>query len=73
MIKVIAILGQLAGCLSSALLALGYAPVKGTITWATGDGSEARKGQQARAWMLPVGYATLAISFLIGAIVTYAQ
>jgi hypothetical protein len=73
MIKAIAIFGQLGGCVSSVLLALGYAPTKGTMTWTTGDGSEFRKNEKRKAWMLPAGYWILAISFLIGAGVTFMQ
>jgi hypothetical protein len=73
MMKATAIIGQLGGFTSSVLLAWGYAPVKGTATWMTGDGSEFRKHQHKRVWMVPVGYVLLAISFLIGAIMTFLQ
>jgi hypothetical protein len=53
MIKAIAIVGQLSGFTSSVLVALGYAPVKGTAAWAKGDGSEFRKHQTSkRGWCL---------------------
>jgi hypothetical protein len=69
--KVITIVGQLGGFVSSILLAWGYAPAKGTMTWTTGDGSAFRKDQPRRVLMVRIGYVLLAISFLIGAIVTY--
>jgi len=73
MIKAIAIAGQLGGFLSSVPLAWGYAPAKGTMTWATDDGSELRKHQKTKVWMVRAGYCLPAVSFLVGAIVTALQ
>jgi hypothetical protein len=62
--------GELIGFLSSILLVWAYTPPKGTMTWISGDEGAFQRGQKFRAAGAKVGFATLALSFLIQAAVT---
>ena len=64
--------GEVIGFLSSVLLSWGLAPPKGTTTWVTNE-SNFDRNRRLRLLGARLGFAALAISFLIQAAVTLAS
>ena len=63
--------GELIGLAASLLLTWGYAPAKGTATWLDKDAKDFHRDSKLRAIGAKLGFAALAVSFLIQAAVTF--
>ncbi|MGH7121784.1 MAG: hypothetical protein ACREFP_22800 [Acetobacteraceae bacterium] len=61
---------EVIGLLASLLLTWGYAPPKGTTTWISNDPEGFNRDSKRRALGAKLGFAALAVSFLIQAAVT---
>lgn len=63
--KTLTIIGEFLGLISSLLLAWGYKPPKGTMTWAIGDGSQKSRSEAILKKIAISGFLLLALSFAV--------